>query len=226
MDHLGIDRTPKTTLQSTWVYPYRLTYMAYSDFSLSRVREMFGLVLEEPKSLFLDILPTPASDYLLTALDENLALATAINTEKARSELVIAPVLLEVRRQLNYEIGFFSGTEFNIDPTQGLTGNCDYILSAIKDSYEVRSPVLMLVEAKNENIKAGLGQCAAEMIAAQLVNTKADLVNRSVYGCVTTGTDWKLRLCDRRLAIDQRDYFINEVSSILSILLLPFQQLQ
>jgi len=227
LDHLDIDRTPKTTLQSTWVYPYRLTYMAYSDFSLSRVREMFGLVLEEPKSLFLDILPTPASDYLLTALDENLALATAINTEKARSELVIAPVLLEVRRQLNYEIGFFSGTEFNIDPTQGLTGNCDYILSAIKDSYEVRSPVLMLVEAKNENIKAGLGQCAAEMIAAQLVNTKADLVNRSVYGCVTTGTDWKfIRLCDRRLAIDQRDYFINEVSSILSILLLPFQQLQ
>ena len=107
--------------------------MAYSDFNLSRVRETFGLVVEEPKSLFLNILPTTASDYLITTLDENLALATAINTEKARSEMVIAPVLLEVRRHLNYEIGFFSGTEFNIDPTQGLTGYCDYILSAIKD---------------------------------------------------------------------------------------------
>ena len=199
--------------------------MAYSDFNLSRVRETFGLVVEEPKSLFSNILPTTASDYLITTLDENLALATAINTEKARSEMVIAPVLLEVRRQLNYEIGFFSGTEFNIDPTQGLTGYCDYILSAIKDSYEVRSPVLMLVEAKNENIKSGLGQCAAEMIAAQLLNIKAGLADQLVYGCVTTGTDWKfMQLGDRTLKIDQRDYFINEVSLILSILLVPFQQ--
>jgi len=200
--------------------------MAYSDFTLSRVRETFGLVVAEPKSLFDNIKPTIASDYLLTSLDENLALATAINTEKARSELVIAPVLLEVRRQLHYEIGFFSGTEFNIDASQGLTGYCDYILSAIKDSYEVRSPVLMLVEAKNENIKSGLGQCAAEMIAAQMLNAKSGLGDRPVYGCVTTGTDWKfLELRDRLLKIDQRDYFINEVSLLLSILLLPFQQL-
>ena len=199
--------------------------MAYSDFNLSRVREVFGLVVEEPKSLFLEMLPTKASDYLTRSLDENLALATALNTEKARSEMIIAPVLLEVRRQLNFEIGFFSGTEFNIDPVHGLTGYCDYILSAIKDSYEVRSPVLMLVEAKNENIKAGLGQCAAEMIAAQLVNVKAGLAEQAVYGCVTTGTDWKfMQLCDRTLKIDQRNYFINEISVILSIFLLPFQQ--
>ncbi|PZU94386.1 MAG: hypothetical protein DCE90_14775 [Pseudanabaena sp.] len=199
--------------------------MAYSDFNLSRVRETFGLVIEEPKSLFLNIEPTVASDYLMTSLDENLALATAINTEKARSEMVIAPVLLEVRRQLNYEVGFFSGTEFNIDPTRGLTGYCDYILSAIKDSYEVRSPVLMLVEAKNENIKSGLGQCAAEMVAAQMLNIDKGSANQAVYGCVTTGTDWKfMKLCDRLLKIDQRDYFINEISTLLSILLLPFQK--
>jgi hypothetical protein len=82
----------------------------------------------------------------------------------------------------------------------------------------------MLVEAKNENIKSGLGQCAAEMIAAQIVNKKAGLADQSIYGCVTTGTDWKfMQLCDRTLKIDQRDYFINEVSTILGILLLPFK---
>lgn len=102
------------------------------------------------------------SDHLHTALAENLSLALSINTEKARSELVIAPVLLEIRRQMKFQIGFFSGTEFNISPAEGLTGFCDYILTATKDSYEVRSPVLTLVEAKNENIKAGLGQCGAE----------------------------------------------------------------
>ena len=64
----------------------------------------------------------------------------------------------------------------------------------------MRSPVLMLVEAKNENIKAGLGQCAAEMIAAQILNVKSGLESQAVYGCVTTGTDWKfLELSDRTL---------------------------
>jgi|LakMenE18May11ns_1017448.scaffolds.fasta_scaffold8412442_2 hypothetical protein len=32
--------------------------MAYSEFTLSRVREAFGLIVEELKSLFLEILPT------------------------------------------------------------------------------------------------------------------------------------------------------------------------
>lgn len=199
--------------------------MAYSDFTLSSAREVFKLAFEEPKSLFSGIAAVTPSPYLMMSLDENLPLVTAINTEKARSELIIAPVLLEVRRQLNYEIGFFSGTEFNIDPAQGLAGYCDFILTGLKDSYEVRSPVLMLVEAKNENIKAGLGQCAAEMIAAQQVNTRAGLIDQSVYGCVTTGTDWKfLELRDRTLKIDQRDYFINEISLLLGVLLYPFEQ--
>ncbi len=197
--------------------------MAYSDFTLPRVREVFELHFQEPKQLFPNLPPTSPSDYLMQSLAENLALATAINTEKARSEMIIAPVLLEVRRQLNFQIGFFSGTEFNVNPAQGLTGYCDYILSAIQDSYEVRSPVLTLVEAKNENIKAGLGQCAAEMIAAQQVNLAAGLTQQLVYGCVTTGTDWKfMKLSDRTLAIDQRDYFINEVPALLSVLLQPF----
>jgi hypothetical protein len=88
-------------------------------------------------------------------------LATAINTEKARSELIIAPVLLEVRRMLNFQIGFFSGSEFNVDLQAGLSGYCDYILTASKESYEIRTPVVTLAEAKNESIKSGLGQCIA-----------------------------------------------------------------
>jgi hypothetical protein len=32
--------------------------MAYSEFTLSRVREAFGLIVEDPKNLFLKILPT------------------------------------------------------------------------------------------------------------------------------------------------------------------------
>ena len=200
--------------------------MAYSEFTLSRLRESFSLNLEEPSNLFAHCQPIGASEFLQLSIQENLSLAIAINTEKARSELIIAPVLLDVRRKLNFQIGFFSGSEFNIDSAQGLMGYCDYILTSTRDSYEVRSPVLTLVEAKNENIKAGLGQCGAEMVAAQQLNLRSDL-HQPIYGCVTTGSEWKfLRLIDRTLEIDRRDYFINELPMILGILLSAFDGIE
>jgi len=199
--------------------------MAYSDFTtLTKVREAFGLTIEESIDLFTDIPEALPSSYLQTTLNENVFLATAINTEKARSELIIAPVLLEVRRMLNFQIGFFSGSEFNVDVQAGLSGYCDYILTASKESYEIRTPVVTLAEAKNESIKSGLGQCIAEMVAAQLFNQRNREAFESIYGAVTTGTDWKfLKLTDKTVWIDKRDYFINEVSQILGILTMPFK---
>ena len=199
--------------------------MAYSDFTtLTKVRESFGLTIEESLDLFTDIPEVLPSPYLQTTLNENIFLATAINTEKARSELIIAPVLLEVRRILNFQIGFFSGSEFNVDLQAGLSGYCDYILTASKESYEIRTPVVTLAEAKNESIKSGLGQCIAEMVAAQLFNQRNGERIESIYGAVTTGTDWKfLKLTDKTIWIDKRDYFINEISHILGILTTPFK---
>jgi hypothetical protein len=199
--------------------------MAYSDFTtLTKVKEAFGLTIEESIDLFTEIPEALPSSHLQTTLNENVFLATAINTEKARSELIIAPVLLEVRRILNFQIGFFSGSEFNVDMQAGLSGYCDYILTASKESYEIRTPVITLAEAKNESIKSGLGQCIAEMLAAQLFNQRNGEAIESIYGAVTTGTDWKfLKLSDKTVWIDKRDYFINEVSQILGILTTPFK---
>ena len=199
--------------------------MAYSDFTtLTKVREAFGLVIEESLDLFSDIPEVLPSSHLQTTLNENVFLATAINTEKARSELIITPVLLEVRRIFNFQIGFFSGSEFNVDVPAGLSGYCDYILTASKESYEIRTPVVTLAEAKNESIKSSLGQCIAEMVAAQLFNQRQGEAIESIYGAVTTGTDWKfLKLMDKTVWVDKRDYFINEVSRILGILTMPFK---
>jgi hypothetical protein len=199
--------------------------MAYSDFTtLTKVREAFGLTIEESINLFTDTPEVLPSSYLQTTLNENVFLATAINTEKARAELIIAPVLLEVRRIFNFKIGFFSGSEFNVDLQAGLSGYCDYILTASKESYEIRTPVVTLAEAKNESIKSGLGQCIAQMVAAQLFNQRNGEAIESIYGAVTTGTDWKfLKLIDKTIGINKRDYFINEVSQILGILTTPFK---
>ena len=58
------------------------------------------------------------------ALEENIPLAVSINTEKARAELLVANVLVEVRKLFDRKISFFSGVEFNVDREKSLTGFC------------------------------------------------------------------------------------------------------
>lgn len=63
--------------------------MAYSSFLLSMVKSEFGIVTNETEDLFVEIAPVPASELLSLLLKEQLPLAGAINTKKARSELII-----------------------------------------------------------------------------------------------------------------------------------------
>jgi hypothetical protein len=111
-----------------------------------------------------------ASPYLQETLSENLELAIAISTEKARSELLITPILLEARRSCGDPVGFFSGTDFSINSSLGLNGACDYLLTASAEQSLISAPVMTIVEAKNDLIKNGLGQCAAQMYATWLFN--------------------------------------------------------
>ena len=199
--------------------------MAYSEFTtLSKVQTAFNLVIEEDRNLFSDIESVIPTDYLQQTIKEYLPLATAINTEKARSEFLIAPILAELRRQANYQISLFSGTEFNVDQEKGLSGYCDYIISCSKEQYFIRVPVLTIVEAKNENIKAGLGQCIAEMVAVQIFNQQEGQVLPEIYGVVSTGTVWKFMILKENIvSIDSQEYYINQVDLILAIMLLPIK---
>lgn len=198
--------------------------MAYSDFDLAKARDAFGLTLEESRDLFAAVVPVSPSAMLTTVLSDYIPLATAIATEKARSEFLIAPILAEVRRQLNYQISLFSGSEFPVDPAQGLQGFCDYIISASREQFLITAPVMMIVEAKREDIIGGLGQCIAAMVAAQLFNQREGNGVRQIYGAVTTGTNWKfLTLHDKTVSVDRVEYFINQLDKILGILMEPFQ---
>jgi len=194
--------------------------MAYSDFDLKKVRKDFGLQIDEQPDLFADVMPVQPGATLTNALAETTHLALAIHTEKARSEMIVTPVLLEIWRQAQFQISLFSGTEFNVDEGQGLTGYCDYILSRSKEQLIVNSPVFMIVEAKNENIKGGLGQCIAQMTAARIFNEREGNAIESIYGSVTTGEIWKfLKLVDSVASIDLSDYYIvRDVNKILGIL--------
>ncbi|MGD1902680.1 MAG: hypothetical protein ACFB9N_10625 [Geitlerinemataceae cyanobacterium] len=193
--------------------------MSYSNFRLGELVGQFDLVLEDRVDLFEAIAEIEPSPRCQIDLADNVPLAIAINTEKARSELIVLPVLLELRRYFDRRISLFSGVEFSIDPERGLTGFCDFLISANPEQLLVRAPVAIGVEAKNGNVPSGLGQCAAELVAAQIFNQRAGNGVESVLGVVTTGTAWQfLRLTGRRLAIDLREYSIERTGKILGIL--------
>ncbi|MEH2239376.1 hypothetical protein [Nostoc sp.] len=193
--------------------------MAYSDFKLIEVIDSFGLVIHESSGLFASIQEQECSDLLSTILKENIDLAVAISTEKARSEMIISPILLEIRRKFNYEISLFSGVDFTVDSQRGLNGFCNFILSLSSEQLLVRSPVIVLVESKNENLRSGLAQCIAEMVAAQLFNERGGNQIKAIYGAVTIGTIWQfLKLEGNVVSIDLSEYYIKDIKKILGIL--------
>lgn len=193
--------------------------MSYRDFRLPDVVERFQLTTREATGLFSDR-PLIAPSALLTEiLRVNVPLAFASANEKGRSEFLIAPILTELKRLIRPSMGLFSGVDLTVDPERGLTGTCDFLMSAGPEVLFVKAPVLALVEAKNENLREGMGQCAAEMVAAQILNHRAQAPAEVVYGAVTTGTSWIfMSLAGTTLSIDLHEYSIERPERILGIL--------
>lgn len=194
--------------------------MSYSEFKLETLVKDFKITLREVSDLFIQCPEVQPSDHLRLTLTQNLNLAVAMNTEKARSEMIISPILLEVKRRMHDRISLFSGVDFTVDAEKGLNGICDFLISHSSEQLFVRAPVIALVEAKNENLKSGFAQCMAEMLAAQLFNQREGNDIPIIYGVVTIGTLWRfLRLTDQTIELDLTEYFIKDISKILGILL-------
>jgi hypothetical protein len=194
--------------------------MPYSDFTLLSAEHAFALRRTETRTLFVDIPPCAPTPWLEHALAEGVPLAMALNTEKARSEFLIAPVLLDVRRLFPGQASLFSGVLFDVDPVRGLTGYADFLLSRSGSQLVLTAPVVVVVEAKNDNLSSGLGQCLATMVAARCFNTRAQTGVTTILGTVTTGIRWQfLRLDGDDVAIEMREYDVErDVALILGIL--------
>ncbi|MEG4441310.1 hypothetical protein QUB47_03795 [Microcoleus sp. AT9_B5] len=194
--------------------------MPYSQFSIEQIKATFGIAFSSKMGLFADIPEIVPSSFLQETLQFNLPLALEINSEKARSELIVAPILVEIKKLLPQRMSLFSGREFNVDAARGLSGYCDFLISRSPEQLVIESPVIALVEAKNDNIQSGLGQCMAETIAAQIFNQRQENDIQTIYGVVTTGSIWKFfKLEGIAIEIDTSEYFINNVGKILGILI-------
>jgi hypothetical protein len=191
--------------------------MPYSSFSLLQVQRQFDLKVI--KGVFFADLPglTPG-EWLTDLLAKSAPFAAAQGSEKVRSELIVAPLLFELRELLDRRVGLFSGTDFSIDLESGLNGICDFLLTRSTNELIIEAPAIVLIEAKKGELNAGWGQCAAEMVAAQKFNRAGGQEVPTIYGSVTTGTQWQfLKLTGQDLTIDVTEYSLNPIDRILGI---------
>ena len=107
---------------------------------------------------------------------------------------------------------------------QGLAGECDFILAIGPALPPLHAPVMTVVEAKKNDVEAGLGQCIAQMVGAERFNDAAGRINTTVFGCVTTGETWQfLQLDEQSALLDRPRYYLDNVGRILGVLRLDLR---
>ncbi len=189
--------------------------MSYQKFTLESLKEKFGLGNRQ-QNLFEQIVSVKPSDWLI----ETLAMGrkNPIKSEKAKSEMIVTPILLELKKRSNDYFTIFSGDTLEGNKAAGLTGECDFILSKNTQSFTISYPIFALIEAKRNDFDLGINQCAAQMYGAYLYNQKFQQEIPFVYGCITTADEWLfLKLENGTFYIDSEKYFLNDLPKILGI---------
>ena len=112
--------------------------MAYSDFTLEAAARVLG-VITRPADLFPQVQPATTPRWLSEAIDRGgQGIHLSLISEKSRSEFVVAPVLLAGREVSGNRLAIYSGQRLDVDPSRGLTGECDFILTASEAEPGVR----------------------------------------------------------------------------------------
>ena len=188
--------------------------MGYANFKrLVQVATKFDLEVERA-TLFSDATPIIPSKWLIQTLE--LANSLPMSNGKAKSERMIAPILMEVYQNHKHKLTLFSGEELNIDPKNDLNGACDFFFSAKANAYLLEAPIVSLTEAKDEDMDYGIAQCTAQMIGAQQFNAKKELAIPIIWGCATTAGEWKfLKLVDKQLYVDLHTYYVVKLDELL-----------
>ena len=193
--------------------------MAYSKFTLSKAAQDLELRIVAGQKFLQQASPVTPTPLLVQTLEENVPWAIAVGSEKARSEGIVTPILLEVKRQLKGQISVFSGEEFNVDADRGLNGYVDFLIGQTDSQLYLEAPIVVLVEAKKEDLKSGFGQCVAEMVAAQQFNLESKASVTTIYGTVTSGTVWIfLKLDAQTVTIDLTEYSVDPIEQLLGFL--------
>lgn len=186
---------------------------SYSKFKYEDIEQLGLSIVQEP--WLTPTAPIAPSDLLLQLFDINLKLP--LFTEKAKSELIITPILNEIWVKNQTRFTIYSGYNFEVDKKRGLNGFCDYLLAKLPLSVFINTPVFAVVEAKNEqDLPHAVPQCVAEMYAAHLFNEARHKEIPIIYGAITSGFEWVFLKLEQNVAmLDPKRYFLNELPTLL-----------
>jgi len=198
--------------------------MAYSKFTIKKLENLFDIKRYDKN--FINSNKIKPSNRLKLDLEDAFELKP--RSEKAKSELIISPILLEIRRNNNKKFFIYSGENLDIDPKNDLNGECDFILSKKKDSLKIQTPIFAIAEAKRDSISSGdIAQVIAQMIGAYILNKQDGNNYDIIFGAVTTGYIWqflKLEVQENEekstylITIEEKNYYINQLEEILGAL--------
>ncbi|MCU0238099.1 MAG: hypothetical protein MUC29_01545 [Pyrinomonadaceae bacterium] len=194
--------------------------MSYSSFTAEKLKERFGVTQTIKTGLFSNVEAILPSKILKETIAYNVNFAILQGSEKARSEFIIAPILLEIKKKAEGKVSLFSGVKFDVDKNNKLDGICDFLISRSSYQAVLEAPVVVAVEAKRQDFEKGIAQCAAEMIASLIFNERKGTKVKVIYGCVTTGDVWRfLMLKENKIYVDSVAFDVNEdLGRILGIL--------
>ncbi len=192
--------------------------MAYRDFKMDDLESKFG-IQEIGKQLFdpSKVKRIEPSDKLKTDLVE--ARFITLSTEKAVSERLVSPILVEIKKLNLEDIQVFSGEIIKADVKQGLNGEIDFILSRTPETLKPKNPLLIVTESKLGLIDGSVNQAAAQMIGIRLFNEKRNYEKIAIHGAVTDGTTWRfLKLDDNKFYVDTNKFTIDNLPILLGVL--------
>ena len=189
----------------------------YANFDFDDLKDLGLQVGEKAFIQYIPYTPIVPSPYLQTTIQRNLR--RKLRSEKAKSEFLISPILSELEELNLHRFSLYSGYKFNVEPKQGLSGFCDFVLSFEPTAFRIEAPVFCIVEAKNENLEGGVPQCVAELYAAQIFNNRAGKPRPVLYGAVTFGHEWKfIRFIGNEAEVDTSTFYLNQLDEILGIM--------
>jgi hypothetical protein len=177
--------------------------MGYSNFKkIQQVTRKFGLQARIC-GIFPVVEPVVPSEWLVKSLE--IAYKAPATTEKAKSERLVSPTLMEIVQSFENKITLFSGEDMSVNAADDLSGPCDFFFGLYPLSPFMETPIVSIVEAKDEDIEWGIAQCAAQLYGAQLLNIQENKNIAALYGCATDGVEWQfLKLENNTFYIDTK----------------------
>jgi hypothetical protein len=132
----------------------------------------------------------------------------SIDSEIAKRELMIAPILHGVLRKVEARLNI----EYPVEINDRLSGYIDYLFRSKQE--------LIVIEAKKGDLEKGFNQLAAEMIAID--QYEENPIPKLLYGAISIGEVWRFAILEKETKKITKDIhtfrFPEDLDNIFAIL--------